>query len=80
MAKSKSKPPPSKPVGGTQATMWSTFGAAVERGWGATVRLILILMVVGAILVSIIAASGGSELPPVGDAVNALLRWARAYG
>ena len=50
--------------------MWSTTNAAVESGWGPTLRLLSVLTVRGALLigVAVVATESG-----VFDLINALL-------
>lgn len=45
-----------------KAGMWSTIAAAVQSGWGSTVRLLLILVTLGAVVTGAAMASGDSEL------------------
>lgn len=42
--------------------MWSTIADAVQSGWGSTARLLIILVMLGAILTSAAMATGESEL------------------
>lgn len=39
------------PEYGRRAGMWSTITAAVQAGWGATVRLLTVLAVLGVLLI-----------------------------
>lgn len=71
------KSPPSKAA--TKVTMWATFGSAANNGWGSTVRLILIIVVLGTVLIGIIVASGGPELIGFGTAATAFSAWARSW-
>lgn len=42
--------------------MWSTIADAVQSGWGSTARLLLILVMLGAIVTGAAMATGDSEL------------------
>lgn len=42
--------------------MWSTIADAVQSGWGSTARLLVILVMLGAILTGAAMATGESEL------------------
>lgn len=45
-----------------KAGMWSTIADAVQSGWGSTARLLVILVMLGAILTGAAMATGESEL------------------
>lgn len=45
-----------------KAGMWSTIADAVQSGWGSTARLLVILLMLGAMLTGAAMATGESEL------------------
>ncbi len=51
-----------KPAGGPKSGMWFCIAEAVRDGWGATARLITVLVVRGLLLVGVIAAVGDSGI------------------
>jgi hypothetical protein len=55
----------SQRAGGRKAGMWSTIGMAVQAGWGATARLLAVLVTIGLILVVASAAAGATETIPL---------------
>lgn len=46
----------------SKAGMWSTVTAAVEGGWGSTVRLLTLLIPLGALVLGLAVATGESDL------------------
>lgn len=42
--------------------MWSTIADAVQAGWGATGRLLTIILLLGMIATTIAVATGGGDL------------------
>lgn len=61
MPKPKTKPPPSKATWFHKTTMWTAIASAVDSGWGSTIRLVIVLLVLGIVAVAVITASAGLE-------------------
>lgn len=57
------------------AGLWSAITMAINGGWGTTLRMLILLTVLGAIAIGIIVAVGDG---PVGPAIRALLTLIRS--
>lgn len=47
---------------GRKTGMWATITAAVEAGWGATSRLLTVLVILGALVIGITYAAGDNVI------------------
>lgn len=61
---------PSKQPTVSRAGLWSTITTAISGGWGATARMIVILVVLGVIAIGALVALGDG---PAGLTIRALL-------
>lgn len=59
------KRPPSRDPDPKSAGLWSTFEKAILGGWGPTLRLALLLLIVGGIPYAAMLAINASPLGPV---------------
>lgn len=59
--------------------MWTAIGTAVLDGWGSTLRLSLVLVIIGALVIAAIAASGGPEVLWLGAAAKMTAEWIRTF-
>lgn len=58
-----------------RSTIWTAVGAAVRGGWGATFRLLLVLIVLGSVIAALLLLSGAGDMSGLLEVVQKWVDW-----